>query len=183
MVSIKLPDAHVHADTSLALCYRETPPTSPGSTDKGFGIPNEPDCNTYESLKSPATNAIDLANTTTHESIPSPMVQATNEAETYETVESPVVYSYAIVDTPIKVGLPGDSEKGTADSATGDANVTSPNGMEVQYGSMVENSLYERADHIEDSVALADNPIYGDVHPETTADERELINNPMYDAT
>ena len=97
------------------------------------------------------------------------MVKVTNEAETYETVGSPVVYSYAIVDTPIKVGLPGDSEKGTADSVPADTIVTSPNGMEVQYGRMVENALYERADQIEDSMAL-DTPVYGNVHPaaETT---------------
>ena len=185
-VDIKLSNVHVHTvtvDLMFALCYRETPPTSPGSTDKGFGIPNEPDCNTYESLKSPATNAMDLTNAATHDSIPSPRVKAANETETYEPVGSPVVYSYAIVDTPIKVGLPGDSEKGTADSVPADANVTSANGVEVQCGSMVDNALYERADPIEDSMAQADNPMYGGVHPETTVDERDLINNPLYDAT
>ena len=179
-------DGHVNAEVTLSLYYRETPPTSPGSMDKGFGIPNELDGNIYESLKTPAANVIDLTNAAIHDSIPSPWVKATSETGIYEPVGSPVIYSYSAVnaDVQIEVGLPGDSEKGAVDDVPVDTNFTSANGLEVPCGSMVDNALYERANTIQDSMAFADNPIYEDMYPaaETTADERGLVSNPLYNA-
>ncbi len=129
--------------------YRDTPPTSPIShynkkTDSNIQ---------YESLKTPPTNAIDMANT--YETIGTPKVNASSTP--YETVGSPPVYTYAKVDTPIKVVLPGNNQSEGFDGKT----IVSPN---VAYGSsLVDNEAYvTMSNKLEvSSKEIADNPLYG----------------------
>ncbi len=142
------------------------------------------DINTYESLKTPPTEAIDIANT--YDTIGSINVKASSTP--YESVGSPPLY--AKVDTLIKVVLPSNAQPMTF-SENSQLSMDSQDDIEkivinTAYGSLTGANI--EADMEASTEKTAINTAYGSLmenaayagEPEIV--RKELIDNPLYDS-
>ena len=162
--------------------FSETPPTSPATKHM--------DINTYESLKTPPTEAIDIANT--YDTIGSLNVKASSTP--YESVGSPPLYTYAKVDTLIKVVLPSNAQPMTF-SENSQQSMDSQDDIEkivinTAYGSLtganIEADMEESTEKMAINTAcgsLMENAAYSGIKSEPEIIRKELIDNPLYDST
>ncbi len=113
-------------------------------------------------MKTPPTNDVDIGNT--YEAIGSPNVKASSTP--YESMGSSLVYTYAKVDTPIRVVLPGntqsegfDENKQNTNSEKKEYAITA----NTAYGSLENDEAYvAMSSELEDSSkGVTDNPLYG----------------------
>ncbi len=161
--------------------FSETPPTSPATKHM--------DINTYESLKTPPTEAIDIANT--YDTIGSLNVKASSTP--YESVGSPLLYTYAKVDTLIKVVLPSNAQPMTFNENS-QQSMDSQDDIEkivinTAYGSLtganIEADMEESTEKMVNTAcgSLMENAAYAGIKSEPEIVRKELIDNPLYDST
>jgi len=155
--------------------YSDTPPTSPTSKQT-----EAQENNTYESLRSPNSNPVDL---NVYAAVGSPNVKPT--IDQYEPLDTPALYTYAMVDTPVKAALT-DNDKTHSDAGT-PRDRTEP---EFKVGSLTDNAAYGSNAGLKMSQeflpgSLSDNTAYissqsGSDNVANGSHDMEEVNNPMY---
>lgn len=128
-------------------------------------LPKVPENNTYESIKSPNTAAIDLD---TYESIGTPNVKPSS----YQSMNTPDVYSQ--LDRTIKVVLPEHTKAAAITEQRADQ-LNAPKEV-VEGMSMALNTAYG---------SLEENPAYISVKTaseKNLLEPKELVENPLYNS-